>query len=228
MIELKNVTKIYGKETVLDNLNLKFEQGKIIGLLGPNGSGKTTILKLINDFIYPNSGEVLINRLKPGKESKSIISYMPDKVSFLTNFKVNKIIYWYNEFFDDFDIDLAYKLLNEFEIDTNKRIYKLSKGQIEKVQLVITLSRKCQIYILDEPLGGIDPAARDKILDIILDYFNPDSMMIISTHLIYDIEKILDEIIFLKKGKVIMQDEADNIRNKYNKSIDEVFREIFK
>lgn len=227
-IKLINLTKHYKDEIAINNINLTLDKGKIIGLLGPNGSGKTTIIKLINDLIIPTSGEVLINDLKPGKESKKIISYMPDKLNILSSFTPKKAIYWYSVFFEDFNKEKAYELLEKFEIKDDKKISKLSKGTIEKLQLALTLSRKADIYILDEPLAGVDPAARDKILDLILLNFNPNSLMLISTHLIADVEKILDEIIFIKKGEIILSDNADKLRQEKNKSVDELFREMFK
>lgn len=227
-IKIEQLSKSFKDGLALDDVSLSLESGKIYGLLGPNASGKTTLIKLINGLLIPSEGRILINGEAPGKNSKSIISYMPDRLNVVGTFTVEKVLKWYDYFFEDFNMDKALEMIDLFEIDMKKKIVKLSKGTIEKLQLLLTVSREAQIYILDEPLAGVDPAARDYILDLIIEKFNPDSMMIISTHLIADVERILDDIIFIKKGKIILTGSADDIRETNQKSIDELFREMFR
>jgi len=228
MIEIKNVTKTFNELKAIDNVSLKIEKGKIIGLLGSNGSGKTTLIKLITGLLTPNEGSVLIDGNKPGVESKTVISYLSENNALDLGMKIIEILNYYQDFFQDFDREKAIKLLNSFDIDLNKKLRNLSKGTKEKVQLVLTISRRANYYILDEPIGGVDPAARDHILDTILTNFNEDASVIISTHLISDIEKILDEVIFISKGKITLQEDAEKLREERNKSIDMIFREDFK
>lgn len=212
----------------LQNVNLIIPRGKIIGLLGKNGSGKTTLIKLINDLLVPTCGEVLINGEKPGVNSKKIISYLPERTYLDKAMTVKEIFKYFSEFYDNFDIEKAKKLLKDLDLDINSKLSKMSKGMKEKVQLILVMSRKADLYILDEPLGGVDPATRDYILDTILSNFNEGASVIISTHLISDIERILDEVIFIDKGKVDLISSTDELRNKENASIDEVFRRRFK
>jgi len=228
MIEIKNVTKTFNELKAIDNVSLKIEKGKIIGLLGSNGSGKTTLIKLITGLLTPNEGSVLIDGNKPGVESKKVISYLSENNALDLGMRIIEILNYYQDFFQDFDREKAIKLLNSFEIDLNKKLRNLSKGTKEKVQLVLTISRRANYYILDEPIGGVDPAARDHILDTILTNFNEDASVILSTHLISDIEKILDEVIFISKGKITLQEDAEKLREERNKSIDMIFREDFK
>ena len=228
LIEFKNVSKSYGTFQALKNINLQIEPGKIYGLLGPNGSGKTTIIKLINDLLTPTEGNILIKGQKPGVDSKKIISYLPERTYLNTNSKVSEIISLFEDFYEDFNKDKALKLLNDLNIDKDAKLKTMSKGTKEKVQLILVMSREAELYILDEPLGGVDPATRDYILDTILSNFKEGSSVIISTHLISDIERILDEVIFIDKGKIILQSDADELRNKENKTIDAIFREEFK
>lgn len=228
MIEIKNVTKTFNELKAIDNVSLKIEKGKIIGLLGSNGSGKTTLIKLITGLLTPNEGSVLIDGNKPGVESKTVISYLSENNALDLGMRIIEILNYYQDFFQDFDREKAIKLLNSFEIDLNKKLRNLSKGTKEKVQLVLTISRRANYYILDEPIGGVDPAARDHILDTILTNFNEDASVILSTHLISDIEKILDEVIFISKGKITLQEDAEKLREERNKSIDMIFREDFK
>ena len=228
LVELKNVTKKYGSLIALDDVSLTLERGKIIGLLGSNGSGKTTLIKLLNDLLKPTKGEVLINGKEPGIASKKIISYLPEVSYFNEDLKVKEAVKMFSDFYDDFDKDQAKKLLEKFELPLNKKFKSLSKGTKEKVQLVLVMSRKADLYILDEPIGGVDPAAREVILDTILDNFNKEGSILLSTHLISDIERILDDVIFISKGKIVKHDSAENIRGKEKKSIDQVFREEFK
>ena len=221
LLECKNLCKSYDEKQVLKDVNLKIPKGKIIGLLGKNGTGKTTLIKLINDLLTPTSGEILINGKKPGVESKKIISYLPEKTYIDREMKVKDAIKY-------FDSEKAKKLLKDLDLDVNSKISKMSKGMQEKLQLILVMSRNAELYILDEPLGGVDPATRDYILDTILSNFSEGASVIISTHLIADIERILDEVIFIDKGQIIVTSSADELRNKENASIDEIFRRYFK
>ena len=228
LLECKDLCKSFDNRVILDNVNIKIERGKIVGLLGKNGQGKTTLIKLINDLLTPTSGEVLINGKKPSIESKKIISYLPERTYFDKSMKVSDIIKYFKEFYDNFNEEKALKLLDDLELDKNLRLTKMSKGMQEKVELILVMSREADLYILDEPLGGVDPATRDYILDTILSNFKDGASVIISTHLIADIERILDEVIFIDKGKIILTGDADTIRKKEKTSIDEIFRRSFK
>ena len=228
MLEIKNVSKSYGNKKVLKDVNFSIPRGKIIGLLGKNGSGKTTLIKLINDLLTLDSGEVLIDGMKVGVESKKIISYLPERTYLDKSMTVNEVIDMFSEFYGDFDAKKARRLLKDLKLDVNSRLSKMSKGMQEKVQLVLVMSRKALLYILDEPLGGVDPATRDYILDTILTNFNEGASVIISTHLIADIERILDEVIFIDDGRIALVENADKLREKEGASIDEVFRRKFK
>ena len=228
LLEYKHLSKKYGEKEALTDVNLVIPRGKIIGLLGKNGSGKSTLIKLTNDLLVPTEGEVLINGEKPDINSKKIISYLPERTYLDKSMTVNEAIHYFEEFYDNFDAKKAKKLLKDLDLDINQRLVKMSKGMQEKVQLILVMSRKADLYILDEPLGGVDPATRDYILDTILSNFNEGASVMISTHLISDIERILDEVIFIEKGKVILTSPADELRNKENASIDEIFRRCFK
>ena len=228
LLECKNLCKNYDDKQVLKDINLKIPKGKIVGLLGKNGTGKTTLIKLINDLLVPTSGEILINGKKPGIESKEVISYLPEKTYLDRDMKVKEAIKYFEEFYKNFDSQKAIKLLKDLDLDINAKISKMSKGMQEKLQLILVMSRNAELYILDEPLGGVDPATRDYILDTILSNFCEGASVIISTHLIADIERILDEIIFIDKGQIIVASSADELRNKENASIDEIFRRYFK
>lgn len=228
LLECKDLCKSFDNRVILDNVNIKIERGKIVGLLGKNGQGKTTLIKLINDLLTPTSGEVLINGKKPSIESKKIISYLPERTYFDKSMKVSDIIKYFKEFYDNFNEERALKLLDDLELDKNLCLAKMSKGMQEKVELILVMSREADLYILDEPLGGVDPATRDYILDTILSNFKDGASVIISTHLIADIERILDEVIFIDKGKIILTGDADTIRKKEKASIDEIFRRSFK
>ena len=228
LVECKHVTKKYGAKVALDDVNLTIEKGKIIGLLGPNGSGKTTLIKLLNDLLVPNSGEILIQGNHPGVETKKVISYLPERTYLNFNMKIKEVIQYFKDFYKDFREEVAYDLLKKLDINPNDQLKTLSKGMKEKVQLILVMSRKAELYILDEPIGGVDPAARDYILDTILKNFNEGASIIISTHLISDIEKILDEVIFIKKGKIVLHESSDQLRDESGKSIDGYFREEFK
>ncbi len=228
LLECKNLCKNYDEKQVLKDVNLKVSSGKIIGLLGKNGTGKTTLIKLINDLLTPTSGEVLIEGKKPGVESKEIIAYLPERTYLDKGMTVKEAIKYFKEFYKSFDETKAYKLLKDLDLDENTKISKMSKGMQEKLQLILVMSRDAKLYILDEPLGGVDPATRDYILDTILSNFSEGASVIISTHLISDIERILDEVIFIDKGKIVLTSSADELRNKENASIDEIFRRYFK
>ncbi len=228
LLECKNLCKIFDDKKILDNINLKIPKGKIIGLLGKNGAGKSTLIKLINDLLTPTSGEILFNGEKIGVNSKSHISYLPERTYLDKEMKISGVLKFFTEFYKDFNVEKAEKLLKDLNLDKEQKISKMSKGMQEKLQLLLVMSREADLYILDEPLGGVDPATRDYILDTILSNFKEGSSVIISTHLISDIERILDEVIFIDNGKIILTSSADELRNKEKKSIDEVFREVFK
>ena len=228
LLEIKKLNKSFDNKEILKNINLKIKHGRIIGLLGKNGAGKTTIIKLINDLLTPTSGEILVNGKKIGVETKKIISYLPERTYLNKQMKVSEVLSFFKDFYDNFDIEKAKKLLIDLDLDINQNLSKMSKGMQEKVQLVLVMSRNADLYILDEPLGGVDPATRDYILDTILSNFSENASVIISTHLISDIERILDDVIFIDKGKIILQEDADKLRNKEKASIDEIFRRMFK
>ena len=228
LIEIKNLSKNYGKKQALENINITIEPGKIYGLLGPNGSGKTTLIKIINDLLTPTSGEVLVKGNKPGIESKKIISYLPERTYLNMNFKVRELLNYFGDFYENFDRKKAQTLLKKLNINEEDKLKTMSKGTKEKVQLILVMSRKADLYILDEPIGGVDPASRDYILETILNNFDEKSSMIISTHLIQDIETILDNVIFINQGRITLNDSADKIRNEKGKTIDQVFREDFR
>lgn len=228
LLKCVHLCKKFDDKLVLDDVNLKIPRGKIVGLLGKNGTGKSTLIKLINDLLTPTTGEVLINGKSPSVESKKIISYLPERTYLDKGMFVKDVIKFFEEFYDDFDSSKAYELLGKLELDKDMKLTKMSKGMQEKVQLILVMSRKADLYILDEPLGGVDPATRDYILDTILSNFNEGASVVISTHLIADIERILDEVIFIDKGKVVLTGSADDIRKREKASIDEVFRRMFK
>lgn len=228
LIESKNLCKDFNEKSVLNNINLTIPRGKIIGLLGRNGQGKTTLIKLINDLLVPTSGEVLIEGKKPGIDSKRIISYLPERTYLDKDMTIKKVFKYFEEFYDNFNINRAKELLKDLDLTEDKRISEMSKGMQEKLQLILVMSREADLYILDEPLGGIDPATREYILDTILSNFKEGASVIISTHLIADVERILDEIIFLDKGKIVLTESADELRARENASIDEIFRRYFK
>lgn len=228
ILEFRNVSKKFGKIQALDQVSLTLLPGRIIGLLGPNGSGKSTAIKLINGLLQPDSGEVLIKGKKPGIESKKIVSYLPER-TYLNNWmKVSQLLTFFDEFYEDFDLNVAENMLNSLGIDKNVKLKTLSKGNKEKVQLILVMSRKAQLYVLDEPIGGVDPAARDYILSTIIQNYSPNSSILISTHLIQDVERVLDDVILIKDGEIYLQDSVDHIREERENSIDALFREVFK
>ena len=228
LLQCINLNKSFGEKAVLKNINLTIPKGKIIGLLGKNGTGKTTLIKLINDLLTPTSGQVLVNGKPVGVESKGIISYLPERTYLDKGMTVDGVIKYFSEFYSDFDTDKARKLLADLQLDTKDRLSKMSKGMQEKVQLVLVMSRKAELYILDEPLGGVDPATRDYILDTFLGNFNEGASVIISTHQISDIERILDQVIFIDKGEIALVSDSDELRQREGSSIDEIFRRMFK
>lgn len=228
LLELKNISKSYGPKKVLKNINLSIEEGKIVGLLGPNGSGKSTMIKLINDLLVPDSGEILIKGEKPGMASKKIIAYLPERTYLNQNWTVRETLSFFQDFYDNFDREKAKKLLKKLGIKETDALKTMSKGTKEKVQLILAMSRNADLYILDEPIGGVDPAARDYILDTILTNFKDGASILISTHLISDVERILDDVVFLSDGTIREHQSADQLRQKYDASIDQIFREEFK
>jgi len=228
LLEIKKLNKSFDNKKILKDINLSISSGKIVGLLGKNGAGKSTLIKLINDLLTPSSGKILVNGKEIGVESKKVISYLPERTYLNKQMKVSEVIELFKDFYQDFDEEKAIRLLKDLDLDINQSLNKMSKGMQEKVQLVLVMSRKADLYILDEPLGGVDPATRDYILDTILSNFNENASVIISTHLISDIERILDEVIFIDKGNIVLQSDADKLRNKEKASIDEIFRRMFK
>lgn len=228
LLKLHHVTKTYGSQLALDDISLDLPAGKIIGLLGPNGSGKTTLIKLVNGLLQPNSGDIIINGYRPSIETKNIVSYLPDTTYLNESISTKATLQYFEDFYQDFDRALAEKLLADLNIDITKRIKTLSKGNKEKVQLILVMSRRAKLYILDEPIAGVDPAARDYILRTIINNYSEDASVIISTHLITDVEPIIDEVLFLRRGKIVLQGNADDLREEHGQSIDALFRETFK
>ena len=228
IVEIKNVYKSYSKKEVISNMNLNIPKGKIVGLLGPNGSGKSTLIKLINGLLQPNSGDVLIDGIKPSIETKRIVSYLPERTYLNDWMKVSDILNFFNDFYDDFDIDKAMDMVKSLNIDINEKLKTMSKGTKEKVQLILVMSRHAKLYILYEPIGGVDPAARTYILKTIITNYCEDSTLLIATHLISEIENICDDVIFISNGNIVLQGNVDEIREEKGKSIDALFREEFK
>ncbi len=227
ILECKQLTKVYGGVPALNNIDLALPKGRIIGLLGPNGSGKTTFIKLAAGLLKPTLGDITIDGKKPGLETKAIVSYLPDRTYVAHWMKVSDIIEFFTDFYDDFDKTKAYEMLKRLDVESSARLKTLSKGTMEKVQLMLVMSRSAKLYLLDEPIGGVDPAARDFILETIISNYGEGSTVLISTHLIYDIEKTLDEFIFLKNGSIIMQGETKQTALQ-GKTLDQLFREVFK
>ena len=228
LLEFSNITKKYGSKVALDNVSFNLEPGKIIGLLGPNGSGKSTILKLVNGLLQPTEGEIKIMGNPPGIMSKSIISYLPERTYLNEWMKISDLINFFADFYIDFDINKANEMVIALKLDPNHKLKTLSKGNKEKVQLILVMSRKAKLYLLDEPIRGVDPATRDFILDTIISNYLSDATLMISTHLISDIERIFDEVILINQGTIYKHDSVDNIRQQTGKSVDQLFREVFK
>lgn len=228
ILECRNLTKTFGTKTALNTINLSIGRGKIVGLLGPNASGKTTLIKLCNELLTPTSGEILIGGNKPGIHTKKIVSYLPERTYLSDWMRVSDVISFFKDFYPNFRPDKAYDMLSKLNINPEDKIKTMSKGTKEKVQLILVMSRDAELYLLDEPIGGVDPAARDYILDTIISNYNENATIIISTHLIADVEKVLDEIIFIKEGQVLLTKTVDEIRAESGKSVDSLFREVFK
>lgn len=228
ILECKSLTKNFSGFTALNNVNLTLERGRIVGLLGPNGSGKTTLIKLINGLLVPSDGELLIDGNKPGTQTKKIVSYLPERTYLPDWMRVADAIDFFQEFYEDFDLKKAKDMLERLHLDPGKRMKTLSKGTKEKVQLILVMSRRADLYCLDEPIGGVDPAARDYILNTIISNYNENATVIISTHLIADVEKVLDEVVFIKDGTITLHSAVDDIRSQEGKSVDSLFREVFK
>jgi len=228
ILRCENLRKTYSNGTGLQNVNLQLQPGKIVGLLGPNGSGKTTLIKLINGLLVPTSGSIYIKGMQPSPETKAIVSYLPDRTYLDDNMKIKDCFSFFQDFYTDFDIEKAKDMLSRLNLNPNQALKTLSKGNKEKVQLILVMSRQAQLYCLDEPIGGVDPASRDYILNTIISNYNEDGTVLISTHLISDIENVLDEFIFLKEGFITLHDTVDNVRETQGKSIDSLFREVFR
>ena len=228
ILQCNELTKKFGSKTALSKIDIKLKRGKITGLLGPNGSGKTTLIKLANGLLHPDGGEILIDGKSPGAESKAIVSYLPEKTYLNDYMTVKEIIQFFCDFYSDFDKSRALDMLARLGINENDKLKTMSKGTKEKVQLILVMSRRAQIYFLDEPIAGVDPAARDYILETIITNYDENAAIVISTHLIADVEKVLDEVIFLKYGEIVMHKSVDEIRQDEGKSVDMLFREVFK
>ncbi len=228
ILECKGLSKSYGSVRALDGVDITIESGRIVGLLGPNGSGKTTLIKLANGLLVPSGGRILVNGLAPGIESKKVISYLPERSCVPEWMSAGQLMGFYGDFYADFDRGAAEDMLSRLNIDVKARIKHLSKGNREKVQLIMVMARKAGLYLLDEPIGGVDPAARDYILNTIISNYNPSASVVISTHLIADVEKVLDDVIFIGGGKIVLASPADQLRERQGKSVDEVFREVFR
>ena len=228
ILECRGLTKRYGMQPALDAIDLTVQPGGIVGLLGPNGSGKTTLIKLANGLLVPDSGEILINGKKPGYETKSIVSYLPERPYFSDWMRTEQLLDLFEDFYADFDRQRAEEMLHHMNIQPKQRIKEMSKGMREKVQLILVMSRRAKLYLLDEPIGGVDPATRDYILQTIISNYDPEAAVIISTHLISDVENVLDDVIFLSYGHILMHKTVDEIRMTEGKSVDAVFREVFR
>ena len=228
ILECKNLSKRYGKVAALDDVNLVIEPGRVVGLLGPNGSGKTTLIKLINGLLTPSTGEILVGGEHPGPYTKALVSYLPDRDYLADWMTVEQQLGFFADMYADFDRDKAMEMLLRLNIDPKQRFKALSKGTREKVQLILVMSRKASLYLLDEPIGGVDPATRDYILDTIIRNYNPEAAVVISTHLIADVEPVLDDVVFLQNGRVVLHQAADELREERGKSVDQTFREVFK
>lgn len=228
ILKCTGLSKSYGHTPALEGLDIAVEPGRIVGLLGPNGSGKTTLIKLANGILRPSAGKVLIDGREPGIESKKIVSYLPERPCVPDWMSGRELMGFYSDFYGDFDKKAAADMLSRLEIDPGAKLRHLSKGNREKLQLIMVMSRRAKLYLLDEPIGGVDPAARDYILGTIIQSYNPEAAVIISTHLIADVERVLDDVIFINHGKAVLCSTADEIREKHGKSVDQVFREVFK
>lgn len=228
ILECKQLSKRFGAEPALSGVNLTIEPGGIVGLLGPNGSGKTTLFKLANGLLTPDRGEILIDGMAPSVETKKIVSYLPERTYFSNWMRVDRLVDMFTDFYEDFDRNAALDMIQRMDIQTHQQIKEMSKGTREKVQLILVMSRRAKLYLLDEPIGGVDPATRDYILNTIISNYNPEAAVVIATHLIADVENILDEVIFLNRGEIALRSTVDAIRAEQGKSVDAVFREVFR
>ena len=226
--ECKSLCKRYGNVQALDNVSFEVEPGRVVGLLGPNGSGKTTLIKLANGLLTPTGGELLINGQKPGKTTRAQVSYLPDRPCLPEWMSAEKLLNMFADFYADFQRDKAQEMLEKLGIDPKQKIKQMSKGTREKVQLILVMSRKAELYLLDEPIGGVDPATRDYILETIIRNYNPSASVVISTHLIADVEQVLDDVIFINHGQIVLRSSVDDIREQQGKSVDAYFREVFR
>jgi len=228
ILRCEHLTKQFGSTVALNGINLTLESGRIVGLLGPNGSGKTTLIKIINGLLTPNFGNLYIEGDKPGVITKTKVAYLPDNSYLNSWMTVNQIVDFFKDFYADFRAELAFEMLDRLGIPPTKRLKTLSKGNKEKVCLILVMSRNAKLYVLDEPIAGVDPAARDYVISTIINNYNPESTVLISTHLISDIEQVLDEVVFIKGGSIVLHDSVENIRAEHQKSVDELCREVFK
>lgn len=227
-IEINNLTKKFGDLAALDDVTVSLEQGQIVGLLGPNGSGKTTLIKILNGLLQPTSGSVTINGITPGVETKKVVAYLPDRNALPDYMTASQLMDIYEDFFEDFDRMKAEAMIDDLGINRKQTMKKMSKGTKEKLQLCLVMARKAEVYLLDEPIGGVDPATRDYILRTIISNYNENAVVLISTHLISDVESVLDDVVFIKDGRVVLHKAADEIREEKGESIDKLFREVFK
>ena len=228
VLECKGLTKRFGRTTALDEVSLTVEPGRIVGLLGPNGSGKTTLIKLANGLLTPDGGYIAVCGTAPGRESHSLVSYLPERTAIPTWMTARQLLDFYGDFYRDFRRDAAEEMLDHLGIQPAQAVKQMSKGTREKVQLIMVMSRAAKLYLLDEPIGGVDPATRDYILSTIIGNYNPEAAVVISTHLISDVEKVLDEVIFINQGQIMLQSTVDDIREEKGMSVDALFREVFK
>lgn len=228
ILECKDLSKNFGGAPALNHINLSIEPGRIVGLLGPNGSGKTTLIKLANGLLTPSSGEILIDGRAPGRESRAEVSFLPDRTCISTWMTTEQLLDFYQDFYADFRRDAAEEMLTHLNISSKQRIKEMSKGTREKVQLIMVMSRAAKLYLLDEPIGGVDPATRDYILTTIIRNYNPEASVVISTHLIADVEKVLDDVIFINQGQIMLRSTVDQIREEKGMDVDTLFREVFK
>ena len=227
-IEINNLTKNFGDLTALDDVTVSLEQGQIVGLLGPNGSGKTTLIKILNGLLQPTSGSVTINGSAPGVETKKVVAYLPDRNALPDYMTASQLMDIYEDFFEDFDRMKAEAMVDDLGINRKQTMKKMSKGTKEKLQLCLVMARQAEVYLLDEPIGGVDPATRDYILRTIISNYNENAVVLISTHLIADVESVLDDVVFIKEGRVVLHKAADEIREEKGESVDKLFREVFK
>jgi ABC-2 type transport system ATP-binding protein len=227
-ITITDLTKRFGNMTALENIDLEVEKGQIVGLLGPNGSGKTTLIKIMTGLLQPTSGNITINGKEPGIETKKIVAYLPDRNALPDHMTTKQLINLYEDFFEDFDRENAERMATDLGLDFDQEMKKMSKGTKEKLQLILVMARRAEVYLLDEPIGGVDPATRDYILRTIISNYNEEAIVLISTHLIADIEQVLDDVIFIKEGKIVLHKSAEEIREENADSVDGLFREVFK